>query len=94
MSGGFVGGFVIGVIIGAALVLVAVARRGTAAVDLVAQGVGQVRDRAGGLIDRVRQVPAVVGVGRVEANGQTAPAIEREIDERADQVIHTAAGMQ
>ena len=87
MNGDFVGGFVLGVVVGAAVTLVVVARRGPRALDLVAQGAGQLRERAGGLVDQVRQV-------RSEANGPVAPAIEREIDERDDRVIHTAAGMQ
>ena len=90
MNGDFVGGFVLGVVVGAAVTLVAVARRGPQALDLVAQGAGQLRDRAGGLVDQVRQV-------RGEANGPVAPVIEREIDEHDepnDRVIHTAAGMQ
>jgi gas vesicle protein len=87
MSGGFVGGFILGLVVGATVALIAMARRGAEAMELFAQGAGQLRDRAGDLVDQVRQV-------RVEGDGQTAPAIEREIDDRADRVIQTATGIQ
>jgi hypothetical protein len=95
MSIGFIGGFVLGLLVGSVLALVAMAKRGADAIELVAQGAGQLRDRAGGLVDQVRHVPPFAGSGRGEINGQTAPAIEREIDEAADadRVIETATGI-
>ena len=89
MSGGFVGGFILGLLVGSALTLLALAKRGADAVEVVAQGAGQLRDRAGDLVDQVRHVRV-----RAEADGQIAPAIEREIDEADDRVIHMAAGTQ
>ena len=87
MSGGFVGGFILGLVVGAAVAMLAMAKRGADAIELVAQGAGQLRDRAGGLVDQVRQIGG-------EGTGQTAPAIEREVDEATDRVIHTSAGTQ
>ena len=97
MSIGFVGGFVLGVLVGSVLALVGMAKRGADAIELVNQGVGQLRNRTGSpwgrWVDQVRHVPAFVGADRVEVDGRTSPAIEREIDEaaEADWVIGTSA---
>lgn len=92
MSLGFIGGFVLGLILGSALALVAMAKRGADAMELVAQGAGQVRERAGDLVGQVRHVPTLVGSGRSDASVQAAPAMERDGDEPADRVIQTTAG--
>ena len=92
MSLGFIGGFVLGLIVGSTLALVAMAKRGADAIELVAQRADQLRDRAGHLVDQVRHAPAFCGSARDEATAETAPASEREIDEADDRVIQTTAG--